>query len=156
MNRPKPTRALGIDYGLKRIGLSLSDERKIIASPLATVQAEKKLDQTVSKLVAFLKDHQEEHGYVLDQIVVGLPLMMSGKVGLIADEVRLFIAELEKQSGLPVAQWDERLTSVMAERTMREASMSRKKQAKIVDKISAVIILQNFLDSKNLHKDSAW
>lgn len=146
----KPTRIIGIDYGLKRIGLAYSDERKIIASPLVTLESEKKLEKTVEKLLAELGRHQNEHVYDIEKIVIGLPLMMSGKSGLIADEVKLFAALLAQASSISVETWDERLTSVQAERTLRDASLSRKKRSKIVDKVSAVIILQSYLDNQGV------
>lgn len=152
--KPKPTRVIGIDYGLVRIGIAYSDERKIIASPMMTLAAEKKLERTIANLLKALEAHQIEHNYTIEEIVVGLPLMMSGKHGLIADEVNHFIEHLKKLSNLPVVSWDERLTSVQAERTLMEASLSRKKRSKIVDRVSAVIILQSYLDSKSISKEN--
>ncbi len=143
-----PTRILGIDYGLARIGISLSDESKILASPLMIFAAEKKSENTAVKLLEFLQKHQSEHHYSIEQIVIGLPLMMNGKVGLLADEVKHFVEELRKLTPIPIVFWDERLTTVQAERSLRESSMSRKKRAKVVDTIAAVIILQSFLDSR--------
>lgn len=150
MDKPLPTRVLGVDYGIARIGLALSDERKVIATPWMTFPTEKKLEGTVKALVSLLEKHQSEQQYTLEAIVVGLPLMMSGKVGLMADEVNHFIALLKELVSIPIVTWDERLTSVLAERSLREASLSRKKRAKLVDKVSAVIILQNYLDSKSI------
>ncbi|NGX42449.1 MAG: putative pre-16S rRNA nuclease [Chlamydiae bacterium] len=153
MARPLPNKFLGIDYGMARIGLALSDERKIIASPLFTLTTESKLEQTVEKLLIEIEKHQQEHGYVIDTIVVGLPLLMSGKEGLIADEVNHFVGLLKKSLSIPIQTWDERLTSVLAERTLRESNLSRKKRTKFVDTVSAVIILQNYLDMKSLQQD---
>jgi len=145
----KPKKILGIDYGMARIGCALSDERKIIAGPLFTLTSEKKIDTTIKKLLDTLDRDQEERHYQIDEIVVGLPLMMSGKVGLLADEVQHFIEGLRQATTIPVTAWDERLTSVQAERSLREGGMSRKKRSKVMDTISAVIILQNYLDYKN-------
>lgn len=142
MNSPKVTRFIGIDYGLKRIGISFSDERKIIASPMMTLNTEKKLEATVKKLLKELEKHQSELSYTIEEFVVGLPLMMSGKIGLIADEVKHFVDLLSKATSIPIVTWDERLTSVQAERSLMESSMSRKKRTKFVDTVSAVIILQ--------------
>jgi putative pre-16S rRNA nuclease len=147
----KPTRLIGVDFGMARIGLSYSDATKIIASPLATINTEKKAKETVKKVIRALEDHQKELNYRIEKIVVGLPLMMSGKAGLMVDEVRHFIDMLQELlPDVPVETWDERLTSVQAERSMREAKMSRKKRSKKVDIISAVIILQNFLDCEQM------
>lgn len=151
----KLTRLIGIDFGMARIGLSYSDTSKIIASPLAIINAEKKAKVTVQKVVNALIDHQKELNYDIEKIVVGLPLMMNGKAGLMVDEVNHFIDLL--QEALPdttIETMDERLTSVQAERSMREASMSRKKRSKRVDTVSAVIILQNYLDREQLRFDT--
>jgi putative Holliday junction resolvase len=143
----KAARIIAIDYGMVRIGVAYSDASKTIASPLAVVAAEKQSGNTLKNLVKCLASHQEELGYSIEKIVVGMPLLMSGKSGLMADEVRHFMTLLEKAfPDAEVVAWDERLTSVQADRTMREANMSRKKRAKHVDTVSAVIILQNYLD----------
>ncbi|MEC7840083.1 MAG: Holliday junction resolvase RuvX [Chlamydiota bacterium] len=149
------TRSIGIDYGMARIGIAYSDESKIIASPLAVIKAEKKLKESTKKVVSSLKEHQKELGYTIDVIIVGMPYMMNGTSGLMADEVNHFIAELK--SSLPevdIIPRDERLTSVQAERSMREANMNRKKRTKHVDTVSAVIILQNYLDQKHCEFNS--
>lgn len=152
MRQPQGTRIISIDYGLARIGIAYSDERKIIASPLMTLTTERKLENTVAKLINELASHQKNLGYVIEEIVVGLPLMMNGKQGLIADEVKLFVDMLQKSIPFPVVTWDERLTSVQAERALMESTLSRKKRTKFVDRISAVIILQNYLDRKSMQQ----
>ncbi len=140
------TRIIGIDFGLARIGLSMSDESKIIAMSLETMKAEKKSEFTVSKLINLLNLHQKTCGYAIESIVIGLPLMMSGKHGLLADEVQHFVALLSKAISVPIITWDERLTSVQADRSLREGNFSRKKRAQKSDAVAAVIILQNYLD----------
>lgn len=149
----KASRILAIDYGMARIGLALSDERKIFASPLKVFSTEKRMEQTVSKLMKEITSHQELNNYIIEEIVVGLPLLMSGKTGLIADEVKLFVDLLKKVTSVPIAMWDERLTTVQAERSMREGNMTRKQRAKVVDTVSAVILLQSYLDHKHIMKD---
>jgi putative Holliday junction resolvase len=146
----KPTRSIGLDFGMARIGVAVSDESKTIAMPLLTLRVESKTENTVVKLLAEIKKHQDVYGYEIDVIVIGMPLLMSGKMGLLADEVKNFIAHLEKVTSIPIVTWDERLTSVQAERSMREGSMTRKKRAKVVDTVAAVIILQNYLDHKKI------
>ena len=143
-----PRRSLGIDYGSARIGLALSDERKIIASPLLTLKGECKVEKTVEKLMAELEKHQKEHQYVIDEIIIGMPLLMSGKVGLIADEVKHFIEVLKQHTCINIITWDERLTSVQADRSLRESAMTRKKRSKVVDIVSAAILLQSYLDTR--------
>lgn len=146
----KRTRSIGIDFGMARIGIAVSDESKTIAMPLLTLKAESKTENTIIKLITELKKHQDTYGYEIDVIVVGLPLLMSGKTGFLADEVKNFITHLEKATTVSIVTWDERLTSVQAERSMRESSMTRKKRAKVVDTVAAVIILQNYLDHKKI------
>lgn len=146
--RAKPKRVIGVDYGMSRIGLALSDERKIIATPLQTVLTEKKTEQTVAKLVALLNELQEKERFEIEEIVVGLPLMMSGKTGFQADEVKHFVALLAESTTIPILTWDERLSTVQAERSLRESQMTRKRRSKVVDIVSAAIILQSYLDSK--------
>lgn len=148
-------RILAIDYGLARIGLALSDESQMIASPLATMKAEKQSEKTVKKLLTEIIRHQKELQYELEEIVVGLPLLLSGKTGLLADEVHHFVALLKKEIPVPIYTWDERLTSVQADRAMRESgSMSRKKRAQSVDSVASVILLQSYLDHKSLKKEN--
>ncbi|MFQ5729556.1 MAG: Holliday junction resolvase RuvX, partial [Waddliaceae bacterium] len=139
MAKPLPTKTLGIDFGLARIGLALSDERNVIAVPLFTLTVENKLEKTVEKLLKEIEKHQKGHRYIIDRIVVGLPLLMSGKAGLIADEVSHFIEVIKQQTSIPIITWDERLTSVQAERSLRESTMSRKKRTQFIDTVSAVI-----------------
>jgi putative Holliday junction resolvase len=144
--KKKASRIIGIDYGMVRIGVAVSDPSKIIAMPFMTVRAERKCEQTVAKLLELLQQHQLEHLYEIAEIVIGLPLLLSGKKGLLADEVNHFVDELKQHVTFPITTWDERLTSVQADRSMRESSMSRKKRAQKVDTVAAVIILQNYLD----------
>ncbi len=136
----KRLRVLGIDFGMKRIGLARSDPSRMIASPLKTILAAKTLEETV---VLILKELDE-----VDTIVVGLPLLLSGKDSDTTTTVRKFATLLEEASGLPLILWDERLTSKQVERLLMEDKMSRKKRAAHVDTMSATLILQNYLDTQ--------
>lgn len=136
------TRIIGIDYGMARIGMAISDEAQIIARPLTTIVTEKNSKDTAIKVAQEIKQHNPK------EVVIGLPYHMNGRLGCQADEVNHFISLLTEELSIPIISWDERLTTVQAERSMREANMSRKKRAKVIDSISAVIILQNYLDSK--------
>jgi putative holliday junction resolvase len=151
--RPLPTRIVSIDFGMARLGIAISDEQKIIAMPLMTLHVEPKTELTVAKLLRDLEKHQQLNRYTIEAFVVGMPLLMSGKVGLLADETTNFINKLKEVTSIPIITWDERLTTVMAERSMCEGTMSRKKRSKIVDKVAAVIILQNYLDSRTFKHD---
>lgn len=148
------TRIIGIDFGLKRIGIAISDESKMLASPYKTIGTGKKMEETVRLLLKELEADCAERGYSIQEFVVGMPLMMSGSSGFMADEVRHFIDLLQKSGGHHVETWDERLTSVQAERSLMEGSMSRKKRSKVVDTVAAVIILQNYLDRKGLQQNT--
>lgn len=150
--KPLIHRIIGLDYGLARIGVALSDERHFIASPLLTFKCEKKLEDSVTKLLFQLNEHAETNKYIIQEIVIGLPLMMSGKKGMIADEVLHFVELLRLKTTIPISTWDERLTTVQADRSLREGSMSRKKRSGVVDVVAACIILQNFLDHKDLQR----
>jgi putative Holliday junction resolvase len=141
-------RILGIDYGLARLGISLSDEMKAIAFPYKVLHTKR---STIS-VIQMLKGEIGLMPSPIEEIVIGLPLMMSGKIGLLADDVKHFADILREQLSYPVVLWDERLTTVQAERSLRESSMSRKKRSQLVDSVAAVLILQSYLDYKNTLK----
>lgn len=149
--KEKPKRIAAIDFGMARIGLAVSDEGKIIALPLCILAAEKKTERSAQKVVDELLKQKATYQCEWEEIVVGMPFLMSGKKGFLADEVQFFIDQLRLKMETPIVAWDERLTSVQAERSMREGSLSRKKRSQIVDSVAAVIILQNYLDSKRFH-----
>ncbi len=132
-------RILGIDYGTKRIGLALSDEGQILASPLTVVHGESALYRELERLCA------EES---VERLVVGLPLNMNGTIGPKAKEVLAFKERLEKRFGLPVDTSDERLSTVQAESALREAGLSFRKRAQKIDKVAAQILLQAYLDQQ--------
>jgi putative holliday junction resolvase len=146
-------RIIGIDFGMARIGVAYSDESWTIASPFKVILADKKSAATVDRLLQELKNHQQMYHYDIEEIVVGLPLLMSGKVGLLADEVKHFVELLQQAINVPVVTWDERLTSVQADRSLRETNFTRKRRSQFVDTVAAVIILQNYLDYKKLKKE---
>jgi len=130
-------RVLGLDVGDKYIGVAVSDGLGLTAQGIKTI----KRDNCMEELMAIIKE------YEVDSIVIGLPKMLDGSIGLQGEKVLKFVEELKKLSGLPISMWDERLSTVATERILLEADMSRKKRKTIRDKISAVIILQGYLDS---------
>ena len=135
----KSGRILALDVGSKTIGLAVSDGLGITAQGLETVRRKNKRTD-----LAALRHVIEEYG--VSEMVVGLPLRMSGQEGTQAEKIREFVGVLEKEFGLPIHLMDERLTSVEANRVLRESEMSIKKRAGAVDRLAAVLILQNFLE----------
>lgn len=134
-------RIAGIDYGTVRLGVALSDERAIIASSHSVLLAKKRLADTASALLELLAP------FALKAIVIGMPYKLSGKASFMADEVTHFVELLKEKTDLPIILWDERLTSIQAERLLKEAGLNRKKRSKVVDTVAAVIMLQSYLDS---------
>ena len=132
-------RLLGIDLGTKTIGLALSDIGLSIASPLETIRRTK-FSLDVEALAALVPRHD------VFGLVIGLPLNMDGSEGPRAQATRAFVRNLEGKLDLPVVFWDERLSTVAAERAMLEADLSRKKRAERIDAAAAAFILQGALD----------
>lgn len=134
-------RIASIDFGLKRIGIAISDERQIFSQPLKPILAEKSVDKTIQSLLEALTPYNPS------KLIIGLPLHLNGKDSPLSLQVRSFAEKLEKISSIPIVLWDERLTSAQVERTLKEAAISRKKRTHLVDGMAAALILQNFLDS---------
>ena len=132
-------RILGLDIGSKRIGIAVSDELGFTAQGQETLVS-KGLEADVARIVKLAND------YRATEIVVGLPYNMDGTEGPQAQKVRLIIERISQEVEIPVREWDERLSTVAAERTLLEADMSRSKRRKVVDKVAAVLILQTYLD----------
>ncbi len=147
MTGSTPGRIVGIDYGLKRIGIAVSDTSKIISSPRPTIAAKRKAEQTVITIAEELATIEKETGSAVEQVVVGLPLKMSGQSSHLTDEVVHFVELLSAAIDIPVKTWDERLTSVQADRSLQEANLTRKRRSKMIDSVAAVIILQSYLES---------
>lgn len=134
-------RILGIDYGDARIGIAVSDELKILASPVETYKV-----QSMRKDIDYVSELAKK--YNCEKIVLGLPLNMNGTEGPRADKTRAFGRNLEKVSGITVVYKDERLTTVQVERVFDEANVRKGKRKDIVDKTAAVLILQSYLDMR--------
>lgn len=135
-------RILGLDMGSKRIGIAMSDELGLTAQGLESMQC-KDPATDMDRILKLVAD------YSVDEIVVGMPFNMDGSEGPQAKKVRVFMQSLGDRVAVPVREWDERLSTVAAERTLLEADMSRSKRRKVVDKLAAVIILQGYLDRKH-------
>ena len=136
------SRILGLDVGSKTIGLAVSDPLGITAQGLETIRRQnKRLDfEHLARII---------QQYSVSEIVVGYPLRLSGAEGTQSEKMRQFAEELRKRFGLPVHLWDERLTSSEANRILREADLSIKKRAGAVDRMAAVLILQNWMEARN-------
>jgi len=133
-------RRIGIDYGDRWFGLAMSDPTETIARPLEVVRGEEELWRRLEQL----RREEDIAGFVL-----GLPLNMDGSVGPKARQVLVFKERLAERTGLPVEVWDERLTTVQAERSLREAGASRSRRRRDVDRVAAQILLQSFLDRQS-------
>ena len=136
-----PGRILGLDVGSRRIGIAVSDPLGITAQGLETLQRRNKRHD-LGELERVIRE------YDVREIVVGLPLRMSGEEGIQSDKMLDFAEELRKRFRLPVHMWDERLTSAEANRLLRATELSIEKRAKAVDRMAAVLILQNWMESR--------
>jgi putative Holliday junction resolvase len=141
--RKRQPRILGLDVGSKRIGLAVSDPLGITAQGLDTLHRQnKRLD--FEHLERVIRE------YAVAEIVVGLPLRMSGGEGTQAEKMQVFAEEIRRRFQLPVHLWDERLTSAQANRLLRETEMSIKRRGQVVDRMAAVLILQSWMDARNV------
>ena len=134
-------RLLGIDYGTRRIGLAISDATGMIARPLDTIQRTA-LEDDLKKIEAAIEQFQP------GEIVIGLPVSMNGQSSEKTEEVINFIDKMKKSIKIPIAQWDERLTTVIGERMLIDSGVRRENRKNMIDKVAAVVILQSYLDSK--------
>jgi putative Holliday junction resolvase len=134
-------RIAGLDVGDKTIGVALSDPLGWTAQALEVIRR-RSLDTDMQRLAEIARQ------YEVDRWVVGLPRNMNGTYGPRADFTREFMAVLGERLGLPVDPWDERLTTVAAERVLIEADMSRQKRRQVIDKMAAAVILQGYLDAQ--------
>ena len=132
-------RYLGLDVGDKRIGIALSDETATLASGLPTLArvGPRKDPRAIANLV---REHE------VGEVVVGLPRTLAGEVGPQAEKVMEFVEALRPLVRVPIVSWDERFTSVVAEQALIEAGTSRRDRRASIDKVSAILILQTYLD----------
>ena len=131
-----------MDVGSRRIGLAISDLLGITAQGLNTIHRQnKRVD--FAQLERVIREHD------VVEIVMGLPLRMSGAEGIQAEKMQAFAEEIRRRFKLPVHLWDERLTSAQANRLLRETDMSIKRRGAVVDQMAAVLILQSWMDAKS-------
>ena len=141
-------RIMGLDYGTKTVGVAISDALCLTAQGIETIERkeENKLRKTLARITALCEE------YEVDKIVLGFPKHMNNDVGERAQCTLEFKEMVERRTGLEVIMWDERLTTVEAERTLIESGVRRENRKKYVDKIAAVFILQGYLDSIYIKK----
>src|SRR5947207_9593620 len=137
---PTGSRLIGLDVGTKTIGLALSDTRLVIASRLETIRR-RRFREDVAALVALIDRHE------VGGLVIGLPLSMDGGDSSRTQSVRQFARNLLAVRDMPVAFWDERLSTAAVTREMIAHDMTRKRRAQIIDRVAAAYILQGFLDA---------
>ncbi len=139
---------MGLDYGSKTVGVAISDPLGITAQGIETIcrKDENKLRRTCARIEELIRE------YEVERIVLGLPKHMNNDIGERAERSMEFGKMLERRTGLEVVMWDERLTTVEAERTLIENKVRREDRKKYIDKIAAVIILQGYLDAGALSR----
>ena len=135
-------RVMGLDYGTRTVGVAISDALKIKAQGIETIERkeENKLRKTLQRIEALIKE------YEVDTIVLGYPKNMNDTVGERAERSLEFKEMLERRTGLTVVMWDERLTTVAADKVLMECDVRRENRKAYVDRIAAVFILQGYLD----------
>ena len=145
--KPHSPRILGLDVGSKTIGLAVSDPLGITAQGLETIRRRnKRLD--FEQLERVIREYQ------VTEIVVGLPLRMSGAEGIQAEKMQGFAEQLRQRFQGPVHLWDERLSSAQANRVLRDSEMSIKRRGEVVDRLAAVLILQSWMDHREMKQNS--
>ncbi|MGL6247464.1 MAG: Holliday junction resolvase RuvX [Culicoidibacterales bacterium] len=135
-------RVLGLDLGTKTVGVAVSDTMGWTAQGVDTLRfRSEQYDvavEAVMQQIATLKP---------ERIVIGMPKNMNGTIGHAGERTKMFAALLAEKTDLPIVFWDERLSSIQAERMLIEADLSRKKRKQVIDKMAAVVILKSYLDS---------
>lgn len=136
-------RIMGLDYGSKTVGVAMSDPLGITAQAVETIwrKDENKLRKTCARIEELINE------YEVERIVLGLPKHMNNDLGERAQKALAFGEMVKRRTGLEVVMWDERLTTVEAERTLIESNVRRENRKQYIDKIAAVFILQGYLDS---------
>ena len=135
-------RIMGLDFGSKTVGVAISDELLLTAQGIEIIRRkeENKLRQTLARIEELIVE------YKVEEIVLGLPKNMNATEGIRVELTNEFKEQLERRTGLPVYTWDERLTTVAADKAMMEAGIRREKRKDYVDMIAATFILQGYLD----------
>ena len=142
-------RILGLDFGSKTVGVAVSDGLLLTAQGVETIERkdENKLRKTCARIEELIAE------YEITEIVLGLPKNMNNTIGERAEKSLAFKEMLERRTGLPVVMWDERLTTVEANRTLMESGVRRENRKDYVDELAAIFILQGYLDAQRIRKE---
>ncbi|NNU91255.1 Holliday junction resolvase RuvX [Anoxybacillus sp. CHMUD] len=138
-------RILGLDFGTKTLGVAVSDELGWTAQGVETIRIDEENGE-----YGFDRLRQLIEKYAVEEIVIGFPKNMNGTIGPRGEATQRFAEQVKQTFSLPVVLWDERLSTMAAERMLIAADVSRKKRKKVIDKMAAVMILQSYLDHKQL------
>lgn len=143
-------RIMGLDFGSKTVGVAVSDSLLLTAQGLEIIRRkeENKLRQTLARIEELIVE------YEVEEIVLGLPKNMNATEGVRVELTNEFKDKLERRTGLPVVMWDERLTTVAADKIMMEVGIRREHRKDYVDKIAATLILQGYLDRKKMLEEN--
>ncbi|MGZ3537040.1 MAG: Holliday junction resolvase RuvX [Thermodesulfobacteriota bacterium] len=139
-------RIMGLDIGTRTIGIAISDELGITAQGLKTLRR-KSMEEDFKEIAAIIRQFE------IEKIIVGLPQNMDGTLGIQAEKVLNWMEALKDRVEIPIATWDERLSTVGASRVLLEADLSRRKRKNVIDKLAAVLILQGYLDQSRRKND---
>ncbi len=144
-------RIMGLDFGSKTVGVAISDALLLTAQGIEIIRRkeENKLRQTLARIEELIVE------YEVQEIVLGLPKHMNATEGVRVELTQEFKEKLERRTGLPVIFWDERLTTVAADKIMMEAGIRREHRKEHVDRIAASLILQGYLDRRNMRKEDS-
>lgn len=142
-------RIMGLDYGSKTVGVAVSDALLLTAQAVETISRpqETKLRRTLARIEKLCRE------YEIEKIILGFPKNMNNTIGDRAEKSLEFAEMLKRRTGLPVVMWDERLTTVAAERTLMESGVRREHRKEHIDQIAAVFILQGYLDAESNRRE---
>ena len=141
-------RYMGLDVGDKTIGVAMSDEIGLTANPVTVISRTGSLKREIGEIRRLV----QENG--IGRIVVGMPFMLDGSVGIQAEKVQAFVEDLRRRITVPVVTWDERLTTAEVERILIASDQSREKRKKVIDKMAAAVILRSYMDREQYQSRS--
>ena len=144
MTNNEEERILGIDYGQKRIGIAISDPLRLIAYPLETVER-KRIEDSIRRIL---------EKYSIEYVVIGYPLRTDGKLGEREEEVKSFAEKIKEKFNINTKLWDERYTTIEAERIIRDIGKKPSRDKGRVDRVAASLILQSYLDYLKKNEES--